>query len=172
MRIRQIRPDFWQDEEVASWPEGLRLFYIGLWGVCDDAGYFEHSATRIAAVLYPYEARRHRERRVAGWLAFLEGAGKVRRFEGCDHAVVPTLARYQVVGGRKSIVVCERHRRCGERSVQVIRDRPDHSFSNVTVGNVTVGGGTEGSAAAPQGARGGLAERIGSFETIVGGKPA
>ena len=27
MRIRQIRPDFWQDERVGAWSDGQRLFY-------------------------------------------------------------------------------------------------------------------------------------------------
>lgn len=173
MRIRQIRPDFWQDERVGAWSDGQRLFYVGLWNICDDAGYFVYSPSRIAVMLYPYESRRSREEKVARFLAALEEEGRIRRFEGCAHALVPTLARYQVVGGRKSLVVSEAHRACGQtrpdaaRFGQTVRDWPDTSGGNVTVGNVTERNGTAESAAAPQGARGGLAEILGPFEEII-----
>lgn len=178
MRIRQVRPEFWTDETVATWPLGLRLFYIGLWGVCDDAGYFEYSPSRIAAVLFPYEARRTRERNVEAWLAILEESGKVRRSEGCQHALVPTLVRYQINGGRKATTVNDEHRRCRDAGYKRLdgtgRDVPSSPGQSVPIGTVSrekVGGGTEG-AAAPQGARAGLAEIIGPFEAIVGKQPA
>ena len=30
-RIRSIKPEFWQDELIASWPPLSRLAYIALW---------------------------------------------------------------------------------------------------------------------------------------------
>lgn len=144
-----MRPEFWQDETVASWPEAMRLFYVGLWGVCDDAGYFEYIPKRIAALVYPYDAVKRREGRVAGWLLTLVEIGKVRRFEGCDHAVVPTLPEHQKSGGNPSFTVKKDHD--GE-----IRTSPESPVSNVRERKGMERGGTGGSASDAQEARGRL----------------
>jgi hypothetical protein len=170
MRIRQVRPEFWADEKVASWPLGRRFFYIGLWGICDDAGYFEFSISRIAAVLFPYEARRTRERNVAAWLEALEEAGKVRRLEGCSHAIVPTLTHYQRVGGVPTIAVKKDHEREQMDRSMNIWSTPSNSGSRVEVGRGEVSRGSSSPAAAPLGARVGLAEIIGPFEEIIASK--
>lgn len=152
MRIRQVRPEFWQDEEVASWPEGLRLFYIGLWNVADDAGYFEVNAPRISRDLYGYEPRAKRERRVTDRIAQLVQSGHVKLLVvehggttyRCGHAVIPSLARHQKVGGNPAFTFKDRHVKCAVE----VQTRPDKSPGNVRLGNGTLGNG----ARAPEGA--------------------
>lgn len=162
MRIRQVRPEFWQDEEVASWPVAVRLFYVGLWGVCDDAGYFEFVPSRIAAALFPYEPRHSREAHVEKWLAALIDAGKVVRFEGCEHAVVPTLTVHQKSGGQPSCTVKKEHDVENRRTT-------DKSVSNVTVSRDRLGGGTGGESG-PTEESAGFSGKLPPFEQIVGGR--
>src|SRR4029077_1840142 len=76
MRIRQVRPEFWSDETMASLPDPVRLFYIGLWGIADDAGWLEWQPMRIGALLYPYRQPRHREESLRKWAVSLESAGR------------------------------------------------------------------------------------------------
>ena len=88
MRIRQVRQEFWTDEKLAALPDAVRLFYIGLWCIADDTGWFRSDIARIGALIYPYRAKRKREREISAWLAQLvelgclvvEGAGRGARY--------------------------------------------------------------------------------------------
>ena len=71
MRIRQVKPSFWSDSVLARLPERSRLFYIGLWMIADDAGWFRADVPEIANELYGYEPARRREDRVSLMLAGL-----------------------------------------------------------------------------------------------------
>lgn len=115
VRIRPVKPDFWEDEEIASWPEGTRLFYIGLWNIADDAGYFIARPVHIAADLYRYESRARRERVVRDRLAFLVARNKVIRFDDCDCAWMPSMKGHVRVGGTPAFTVKNRHQSHGVR---------------------------------------------------------
>src|SRR5688572_8830651 len=54
VRIRAIRPDFWQDDTLGHLSDSVRLFYVGLWCVADDAGWLEWKPAQLGAALYPY----------------------------------------------------------------------------------------------------------------------
>lgn len=152
MRIRQITPAFWADATMADLPPEIRLTYIGLWMVADDAGWFRESIPEIALSLYGYEPRSRRERLVSRALDILATAGRVVRHE-CGHSQIPTLERHQRIGGKRSYIWRSEHNvRCvGAGSVRTdpgsVRDDPDHpvairddmgrSASNVTERNVT-----------------------------------
>jgi hypothetical protein len=94
VRIRQVKPAFWADARIAELPEGVRLFYIGLWMVADDAGWLRWDPSQIANELYGYESRRKRERDVETFLALLVTAGRVVVHE-CGHVEVPKLTDHQ-----------------------------------------------------------------------------
>lgn len=108
MRIRQVRPEFWTDETMAALPPAVRLFYIGLWNVADDAGWMEWRPSRIGAVLFPYETPRRREREIAAWSEALSGVGRLV-IHPCDCAHIPTLTRHQRVAGKQSFVAFDAH---------------------------------------------------------------
>ena len=110
MRIRQIRQDFFTDEKLAGLSDGTRLFYVGLWCVADDSGWFRSDIARIGALLYPYRAKGRRERDISSWLAALVALGRVVLHE-CGCGVIPTLKRHQIVGGKRSQTEQERHLR-------------------------------------------------------------
>lgn len=132
MRIRQVRPEFWTDEVMAGLPPAVRLFYIGLWNVSDDAGWMEWRVSRIGAVLFPYESARRRERDIERWSEALVGAGRLVVHD-CGCAEVPTLAKHQRVTGKQSFAALEAHRKHLLRSGK----QSPLSGSPVTLGNVT-----------------------------------
>lgn len=112
-RTRLIRPEFFSDERMASTSDSTRLFYIGLWTLCDDAGYFEVKPSQIAAELFRYQGRARRERVTARALADLVELGRIKYLECGEHAVVPTIPDHRIKGGEQLFTVKKRHeRRC------------------------------------------------------------
>lgn len=137
MRIRQVRPEFWTDETMAALPPAVRLFYIGLWNVADDAGFMDWKPSRIGAVLFPYESTKRRERDIATWSDRLVGSGRLILMD-CGCAEIPTLARHQRVTGKQSFTARESH----IKHALLSGKRSSLSDSPVTLGNVTERNGT------------------------------
>jgi hypothetical protein len=108
-RTRLIRPEFFDDETIASLPVATRLFYIGLWTFCDDRGYFDRRPTVIAAAIFPYDGQARRLKQTEAALHQLEDAGRVKWLECGRHGIVPTLERHSIMGGRKTTPVADRH---------------------------------------------------------------
>lgn len=73
-RIRTIKPEFWQDERLATLPRDVRLMFIGLWNIADDAGRLRGSPLFIRAQVFPYDL----DVDVQGGLAALERAGRIQ----------------------------------------------------------------------------------------------
>lgn len=110
MRIRQVRPEFWTDPIVGRLPYPVRLFYIGLWNVADDAGWMAWRPAEIGALLYPYQTPTARERALCAWADVLVKAGRLVIHE-CGCAQVPTLPRHQRIGGNQSFTQRDKHDR-------------------------------------------------------------
>lgn len=94
MRIRTIKPAFWHDSVLARLPEATRLFYVGLWMVADDAGWFRWDPAEVANDLYGYDSRSRRESKVETMMAGLVETGRVI-LEPCGHGYVPRLSEHQ-----------------------------------------------------------------------------
>ena len=109
-RTRLIRPEFFKDERMAAVPIGTRYVYMGLWTLCDDAGYFELKPRQIAAELFPYEGPAKRQRLIDAALADLIRIERVRYLECGEHGVVPTLPKHGTKGGNKAETYLARHR--------------------------------------------------------------
>lgn len=82
MRIRTVKPEFWEDEGLASVPAETRLLAIGLLNVADDEGYFKANAKLIKAQIFPYEDSMN----IPGMLQELSKIGYLSLGEGCDDA--------------------------------------------------------------------------------------
>lgn len=54
-RIRTIKPEFWDDEKIASLPMPCRLFYIGCWNFADDCGVIRANASLLKSKIFPYD---------------------------------------------------------------------------------------------------------------------
>ena len=52
-RIRTIKPEFWQDEELSSVSAETALLAIGLLNISDDSGYFKAHHGLIQAAIFP-----------------------------------------------------------------------------------------------------------------------
>ena len=57
MRIRQVKPSFFKDPLMAELTPPVRLFYVGLWMLADDAGWFRWDVAEVGNELYGYEPR-------------------------------------------------------------------------------------------------------------------
>lgn len=54
-RIRYLKPDFFKDEDLATLPYEVRLFFAGLWNFADKAGRLEDRPLRLKAEIFPYD---------------------------------------------------------------------------------------------------------------------
>lgn len=98
MRIRQIKPEFFRDREMAALTADQREFYVALWMEADDSGFLRWDVAQIAADVYPFRGMSKRERQVTDWGALLEEMGKLLRWE-CGHAFLPNLTSHQRFSG-------------------------------------------------------------------------
>jgi hypothetical protein len=55
MRIRSVKPEFWQSETISSVDAFSRLMAIALLNLSDDHGYFNASPTIVRGEVFPYE---------------------------------------------------------------------------------------------------------------------
>jgi hypothetical protein len=179
VRIRQIKPGWWLDKELRrGLSADAREFYIGLWMLSDDAGWLDWDVERIAAELYPYgvdspggllngDPIESREVAVETWarqLVALSAAHPHLVIEPCGHARLPKLTVHQRFGGRPVYTVRDAHARdCARMRAPVAR------AGTVGKGNGTVV--TPAQEPGPETTTSGLKAKIGSFESIVGGKP-
>ena len=53
MRIRTVKPEFWQDEDLAEISETARLVAIGLLNCADDEGFFNANERLVQSSLFP-----------------------------------------------------------------------------------------------------------------------
>ena len=109
MRTRLIRPGYWADSRMADLPDGVRLTYMGLWCLADDAGYFDANAREIAAELYRYRSAKARERQVAEHLNRLADVGCFRRLPCGRHGLIPTIPQHRIKGGQQLFTVQKEH---------------------------------------------------------------
>jgi hypothetical protein len=55
VRIRTIKPEFWQDETVGQLPFLTRLVFVALWNESDDEGRLRGNPIYLKSVLFPYD---------------------------------------------------------------------------------------------------------------------
>ena len=55
MRIRSIKPEFWESESLGRVSREARLLFIGLFSCCDDHGRARASSRLLASRLFPYD---------------------------------------------------------------------------------------------------------------------
>ena len=141
MRIRQVKPEFWKDAKVAELSEGARLFFIGTWQLCDDAGWMRWDVPNIAAELYPFEGRASRERRVNRHAEALAALGRLHLHD-CGHAQVPKMPSHQHLAGttRRVTTVAQEHHKCITPATPRDDPRLPAPVSKVSIGSVSDSG--------------------------------
>lgn len=91
-RARNIKPKFFQNEELAEVPALGRLLFIGLWTICDFRGCLEYRPKRIRAQLLPYD-----ECDTEALLKNLEKSGFIQTYsvKGQRYIKIVTFERHQ-----------------------------------------------------------------------------
>lgn len=54
-RIRTVKPEFWEDEGIASLSREARLLYIATWNHADDEGILRWTPEFVKAQVFPYD---------------------------------------------------------------------------------------------------------------------
>jgi hypothetical protein len=95
-RIRTIKPEFWQSDDIARLSLPARLLYIALWSYADDSGRFRDARVLIQQAAFPLDEDLPKED-VEGWFDELVTAGLVVRYEvdGRKLAHIPTFTTHQ-----------------------------------------------------------------------------
>ncbi|ASU81536.1 hypothetical protein CDO52_00895 [Nocardiopsis gilva YIM 90087] len=101
-RIRSIKPEYWEDEELATQlSRDVRLFYIALWNQCDEQGRMRGNPGFIKGRTFPYDDD-VTPTVIDTWLAELERVGNVVRYQvdGSSYLHLPKLAKHQKLDSR------------------------------------------------------------------------
>jgi len=144
LRIRAVKPDYWNDAKLHNTPgitADVREFYIGTWGLADDTGWLRWDVQEIAKQLYGYRPVRRREANVTEWGQRLTVLGRLILMD-CGHAHLPTLTRHQRMGGNRTDGIWREHQKCNP-SIQV-RTNLDEYGSSPMVSKVREGEVKEG----------------------------
>lgn len=111
-RIRQIKPSWFTDKAIQT---GLRAdareFYIGLWMLADDDGWFEWDRDGIGVFVYGFLPLGRRETLIARQsLALMELDPEAPHLViyPCGHAQVPKMPQHQRVSDAKRVTVDHR----------------------------------------------------------------
>lgn len=91
MRIRTIKPEFWTDSLMVSLPRDVRLFFVGLWNVADDFGYFRDDADQLKLQIFPGDS----DIDVSELLEVLIASGRIDRFEDSEGGRFLKIAKWE-----------------------------------------------------------------------------
>ncbi|WP_024328864.1 MULTISPECIES: hypothetical protein [unclassified Thioalkalivibrio] len=99
-RIRTIKPEFWQDEDLAACSPHARLLAIALLQLCDKNGVFRAIPMQIHAHAFPWES----EVNIPSLLEELEGCGYVilYRVDGKSYGHIPGFTKHQRIQGKEA----------------------------------------------------------------------
>lgn len=105
-RIRTIKPEFWDDQKIASLPIGARLLFIGIWNFSDDFGIVRSNSSWLKARIFPYDESL-RALEVNGWIDALVNARMLipLEYEGEGYYKIRTFDAHQIVNrpGKRTI---------------------------------------------------------------------
>jgi hypothetical protein len=93
MRARNIKPGFFQNEDLPKVSPQARLLYIGLWLLADREGRLEDRPMRIRGELFRFEPRVNCEK----LLADLDDSGFIQRYHvnGINYIQIPAFCKHQ-----------------------------------------------------------------------------
>jgi hypothetical protein len=80
-RIRTVKPEFWQDEDLAALNPYTQLLAIGLLNHADDHGYFKAHKALVKAAVFPFSEA---SLNIHGMLSELSNIEYIELFQGTD----------------------------------------------------------------------------------------
>lgn len=104
-RIRTIKPEFWEDEDLSAISCEAVLLAIGLLNQADDEGYFRANPKLLEAKIFPL---RELDGSVTVHVQTLEKIDYLRLFTGSDgkeYGVVTNFVKHQVINKAKPSVI-------------------------------------------------------------------
>lgn len=102
MRIRSIKPEFWEDENIAKLPPYARLLFIALWQLADRNGVFEYRPDWIQIKVFPYESKEVVDS--SKLLETLVNSGFLTKYDhnGTEYCIIPTFTEHQRISGKEA----------------------------------------------------------------------
>ncbi|MCI1868507.1 hypothetical protein [Bifidobacterium crudilactis] len=102
MRIRNIKPEFWRSDDIASLDVFERLLFVGLWSYVDDNGVGRYHLIDICADLFAQDLAgdpRETLRRLSEGLGVLAERGLIQMYEadGGKYIYITNWERHQKV---------------------------------------------------------------------------
>ena len=125
-RIRTIKPEFWQDEDLATISAEARLLAIGLLNHADDEGYFNANPMIIRAAVFPFHEESStvpvllQELSKIGYIELLEGV------DGKNYGLILSFLRHQVISKPKPSKIkglCESRTSAGQGLDESMQER-------------------------------------------------
>lgn len=108
MRIRQVKPSWFTDKALQTGVRAdTREFYIGLWMLADDDGWFEWDEDAIGVAIYGFLPLARREHLIAKHtLALMELTPTAPHLlmHPCGHSQVPKMPQHQRVSEMKRVM--------------------------------------------------------------------
>lgn len=103
MRIRTIKPEFFEDEKLAELPPHDRLFFIGLWCLADKNGVVENRPAFLKAKIFPYEYGETTD--VSQMLPRLSNLNLIQMFtyEGRGYLAITSFKKHQRITGKEAV---------------------------------------------------------------------
>ena len=100
-RIRTIKPEFWEDEKMASLPFGCRLLFIGMWNQADDQGVVRANPKILKAKIFPYDENL-RTSEIARWLDTLQASRMLIpvSYQNESYYLIRTFKTHQIIDKR------------------------------------------------------------------------
>lgn len=80
-RIRTVKPEFWTDDLVGTFPLGQRLLFIATWNLADDEGLLRWAAPYLKGAVFPFDTD-ITVADVEAWMAALVEAGVIFTYVG------------------------------------------------------------------------------------------
>lgn len=124
-RIRTVKPEFWQDEELAALHPSTQLLAIGLLNHADDYGYFKAHQALVKAAVFPFNEG---SLNIHGMLTELSNIAYIELFEGTD--------------GKPYGIICgfSKHQKVNRRSPSKIEPLRQFTESSVSTHGALTGG--------------------------------
>ena len=97
MRIRTVKPEFWQSEDLAEVSDKAKLLAIGLLNMADDEGYLKCHPSLIRSQLFPFNDN---SLNIQGMLTELSNANYITLLsgdDGKDYLMVNNFTKHQKV---------------------------------------------------------------------------
>lgn len=97
MRIRTIKPEFWESESLSRVSRDARLLFIGLFNCCDDSGRTRASSRILASRIFPYDD--DAKQLLPRWMDELEREKCIRRYvvDGETYLEIPKWLAHQKI---------------------------------------------------------------------------